>query len=143
MEGSFYATIKDETKSYGPGEKLVFDSMTTHKWWTEVEPRKILVQTHPCFDGFHESVEIYSKLPPEMLDSKGVPKDMWVTAAIIDIGGTIFHRGIIWRIFLFIFGLMARTEKGRRTKQDLMMKYLAHQHDGAVDRANEGLSPEL
>lgn len=143
LEGTFYASINGETKSYGPGDKLVFESMTTHKWWTENEPAKILMQTDPCFDGFHESIEIYSKLPPEMLDSKGRPKDMWITAALYDIGGTIVHGGFTARIFLSIYRLMSRTEKGRRTKQDLAMKYLNHQTDGAIDRDNEGLPTEL
>ena len=127
LEGMFHAEIDGSTKAYRPGETLVFPKQTVHKWWTENLPVKIRMHMAPCFDGFHESIEIYSLLPPESLNKKGMPKSLWVNAALYGIGGSIIHSDHwIKKIFIWLFRMMAKTSKGHRTMESLRQQYLPH-----------------
>lgn len=127
LEGMFYAEMDGLTNAYKPGDTVMFPKHTAHKWWTEDLPTKIRMHIAPCFDGFHESIEIFSFLPQESLNKDGIPKSLWVNAALFDIGGTVIH-GDGWteKILFWLIRTMAKTSKGRRTKESLRQQYLPH-----------------
>ena len=145
LEGTIYANIEGETMKYSQGETLVFDAMVVHRWWTEEESMKIRVETHPCVDGFHQSIEIMANMPPEKVNDKGIPTSLWEIAAISDIGEGQIEEGIVGRIFYSILRLMMMTNKGKRIKEELLKKYIGHDHGeiNAMDTENTILAEEL
>jgi quercetin dioxygenase-like cupin family protein len=133
LEGVFHTTIDGVNRSYTAGQDLVFPQQVSHLWWTSPTakgPTTILLKMEPCFDGFHETVEIYSNLPKEWIDvnNPGIIKDFWTSAILYHIGGTVIEGGPWYqRIILWVlFPIMANTNKGKRLQEELRQQYLYH-----------------
>jgi hypothetical protein len=86
----------------------------------------------PCFDGFHESIEIYCQLPPDKLHSmtKQVT-DLGVAAVLYNIGGTVIHTQSWYEsLALRFLKFIANTRWGLALEQQLRRKYM---HGDGVD----------
>ncbi|KAL3909437.1 MAG: hypothetical protein SGILL_008087 [Bacillariaceae sp.] len=125
-DGPYHTTINGVNRTYHKGESFVFPVNVEHLWWTGDQATAIYIKMEPCFDGFHDSIEIYSKLPEEQLDptTKHV-KDLWTTAVIINIGGTIIHSNKWYeRPLLWLLKVMANSPWGKRLEQELRQQYI-------------------
>ena len=132
LQGTFYTTIGSVTRAYQTGESFVFPKTVAHQWWTQQDDddpdttTRIRVTLEPCFDGFHQSVEIFANLPTDAVDWKRtqMPKNPWVTATLYNIGGSVMHGPWYQRVVLWIFRKMACTNKGKRYHEELRAKYV-------------------
>jgi quercetin dioxygenase-like cupin family protein len=128
LEGVFHTTTHGvRNRTYHDGESLTFPQQVQHLWWTEPETAcTVLLKMEPCFDGFHELIEIYSNIPKEWYDPSRPEfvKDFWTTAVLFDIGGTSIDAAWYQSIMLWIFKQMAKSAKGQRLKEELRSKYL-------------------
>lgn len=96
-------------------------------WWTDEQPTEVYLKMVPCFDGFHDSVEIYSKLPVEYLDpaTKRVT-DLWTAAVLYNIGGSVIHFKKWYQTpILWMLKLLANSPWGQQYEQDLRQRHIA------------------
>lgn len=117
LEGVFYTTINGVDRAYAAGESFVFPQNVIHRWWTgSAQGAKIRLKLAPCFDGFHESVEIFSNLP----NPHRAIQNPWIMATLYNIGGTVLKGPWYQWLVLWILKRMARSKMGQQWEQELM-----------------------
>lgn len=135
MNGEFHTTIDGVNRTYYTGESFVFPLGVQHKWWTSpAKGATVRIKLEPCFDGFHESIEIFSQLPEEMR------KEIWVSAVLYNIGGTLIDDGPWYaRLLFWVLRKLAQLNKGKKMEQELRQTYIGQndEHPSATTKAAE------
>lgn len=140
LEGTVYFKVivqdQDSTTALTKGDSpLSMDAHVSHVWWTEAEPVKFRTIFRPCFDGFHEGLEIVAHAsvaskeqaaslkpgPFTKLRSTAVLGQMMAT----EVGG----EGRMVKVINKVFRKLASTRTSQTLLKELRRQFLPHLQD--------------
>ena len=129
VDGVFHTTIQGVNRTYRAGETFVFAQHVHHLWWTSELGAVVRIKIEPCHDGFHEVIEISSKMPSEEL------KSIWAMAVLYRLSGTLISGGPWYqKPLLWVLGYLAEFQWGLELRDELRKKYV----HGATTTPNGG-----
>lgn len=134
LEGTlFFQVDKGEPIMLSVGESISVGPNKVHTWWTgEDEPAKFRAITRPCFDGFHEGLELVANVAKSKSDEDwGVLQKFRYHAVMWQMMATEIDERF-GSIFGFLFRHCARTNKSQAFLLNLRDRFLPHLRGDAL-----------
>ena len=125
LEGTLSIELEKEVITLEPGEKATAPIYKLHRFFNEdpVRPCTFLVTIKPArkFEAMLRTA--YGLINDGLTNSKGIPKSIWHTALLFDMGES-YIPGIPLRLQVWLADLLAKTAHRRGKNKELEKYYL-------------------
>ncbi|MDX5423431.1 MAG: cupin domain-containing protein [Hymenobacteraceae bacterium] len=130
LEGTLSLELGKEVISLNPGEKATAPRYKLHRFFNQdvSRPCTFLVTIRPA-RHFEEMLRIaYGLINDGLTNSKGIPKSIWHTALMFDMGES-YLPGIPYRIQKWLGAILAKEARRRGRHKELEKYYLPQQQE--------------